>query len=340
MPMAESADGVTVRNLSPDSMRLKFEKVRLSMASFRVSLSDRLSDFASVSHFLSFFHYYLKRDGRKCLEPDAACLPASLRCRVPPEMSDRTPCGNHTHTFERYRSSWCYHFSDRPQQEIFFAFTDTFFFRLNCESKSAYSRIVKFILPVIYCIITPAKSKYQWCKTIEKQNYSLHTCSASDDYLHFVSKDQKDKQSYVTIISGNGNSTVLNGILSFVQGISTIIGSMLLLFPVSGWWIIPMVLLLTVTCLVVENHNKRKFRELFGNTIRDNRKMSYYSGLLTGSAASYELTLFRLSKPFHERMESLNKEIVGQKKKTAWRASINTMAFRVAYPQYILDSFF
>ena len=168
-------------------------------------------------------------------------------------------------------------------------------------------------------------------KTIEKQNYSLHTCSASDDYLHFVSKDQKDRQSYVTIISGNGNSTVLNGILSFVQGISTIIGSMLLLFPVSGWWIIPMVLLLTVTYLVVENHNKRKFRELFGNTIRDNRKMSYYSGLLTGSAASYELTLFRLSKPFHERMESLNKEIAGQKKKTAWRTSINTMAFRVAY---------
>lgn len=155
--------------------------------------------------------------------------------------------------------------------------------------------------------------------------------SASDDYLHFVSKDQKDKQSYVTNISGNGNSTVLNGILSFVQGISTIIGSMLLLFPVSGWWIIPMVLLLTVTCLVVENHNRRKFRELFGNTIRDNRRMSYYSGLLTGSAASYELTLFGLSKPFHERMESLNKEIVGQKKKTAWRASINTMAFRVAY---------
>lgn len=155
--------------------------------------------------------------------------------------------------------------------------------------------------------------------------------SVSDDYLHFLSKDQKDKQSYVANISGNGNSTIFNGIFSFVRGIPTIIGSMVLLFPVSGWWIIPMVLLLTVTCLIVENNNRRKFRELFGNTIQDNRRMSYYFGLLTGSASSYELTLFGLSKPFHERMESLNKEIVGQKKKTSWKVFVNTMAFRVIY---------
>ena len=165
-------------------------------------------------------------------------------------------------------------------------------------------------------------------KNIEEEAIDF---SVSDDYLHFVSKDREDKQSYVANVVGNGNSTILNGILSFVRGISTIIGSMVLLLPVSGWWIIPMVLLLTVTCLVVENNNRRKFRELFGNTIRENRRMSYYSELLTGSVSSYELTLLGLSKTFHERMESLNKEIVGQKKKTSWKVSVNTIAFRIVY---------
>ena len=197
--------------------------------------------------------------------------------------------------------------------------------------------VISFVLIGVYVVdlmigvINSAIRRRVMARSSKKIQEEAIDFSASDDYLHFVSKDQKDKQSYVANISGNGNSTILNGILSFVRGISTIIGSMVLLFPVSGWWIIPMVLLLTVTCLVVENNNRRKFRELFGNTIRDNRRMSYYFGLLTGSASSYELTLFGLSKPFHERMESLNKEIVGQKKKTSWKVSVNTMAFRVVY---------
>ena len=197
--------------------------------------------------------------------------------------------------------------------------------------------VISFVLIGVYVVdlmigvINSAIRRRVMARSSKKIQEEAIDFSASDDYLHFVSKDQKDKQSYVANISGNGNSTILNGILSFVRGISTIIGSMVLLFPVSGWWIIPMVLLLTVTCLVVENNNRRKFRELFGNTIRDNRRMSYYFGLLTGSASSYELTLFGLSKPFNERMESLNKEIVGQKKKTSWKVSVNTMAFRVVY---------
>lgn len=188
-----------------------------------------------------------------------------------------------------------------------------------------------YVMDIMIGVISSAIRRRVMARSSQKIEEEAIDFSVSDDYLHFVSQDQKDKKSYVVNVAGNGNSTILNGILSFVRGISTIIGSMVLLFPVSGWWIVPMVLLLTVTCLIVENNNSRKFRELFGNTIRENRKMSYYSELLTGSASSYELTLFGLSKTFHERMESLNKEIVGQKKKMSWKVSANTITFRVVY---------
>ncbi len=191
--------------------------------------------------------------------------------------------------------------------------------------------LAAYIIDLLIGVFGSAVSRRVTARSSQRIQKEAIEYSVSDDYLHFFSKDQRDKQSYVTNISGNGNSTILNGIISCIRGIFTIIGSMIVLFPVSGWWIIPMLLLLTVTCLIVENHNKRKFRELFGNTIRENREMSYYSGLLTGSDSSYELTLFGLSKPFHERMETLNQDIVGQKKKTVRNVSVNTMAFRAAY---------
>ena len=188
-----------------------------------------------------------------------------------------------------------------------------------------------YVVDLLLGVLRNTIMRHIGTRTSERIQSEAIDFSASDDYLHFISQEQKDKHMFMVNVSGNCNSTIQNGMLSFIHSISTIIGGVVIMYSISSWWIFPMALLLIVSCLVVENNNNRKFMELFGNTIRDNRMMSYYSDLLTGSASACEMTLFGLSKRHHQYMEDINRDVVGKKIKTTREVARNTMFFRIVY---------
>ena len=155
--------------------------------------------------------------------------------------------------------------------------------------------------------------------------------SGSDDYLHFISKEQKDKHLFLMNVSNSTNQAILNGIMEVVNGVSTILGGVIILFTISGWWSVILAFAMVLICLLVENNNGRKLMELFGNTITESRKLNYYSELLTGSGYAYEKALFGYSDKVHEQMKEVNDEIVAKKSETTSNISRNTMFFRMIY---------
>ena len=157
------------------------------------------------------------------------------------------------------------------------------------------------------------------------------TFACSDDYLHFISKEQKDKHLFLMNVSNSTNRAILNGVTGFISGFFTILGGIGILFSVSGWASLVMTVLMIISCLYVENNNGRKLMELFGNTIMESRKLNYFTELLTGNGYACEKSLFGYSEQMHERMKQVNDEIVSQKEKTTKRISRNTMLFRLFY---------
>lgn len=155
--------------------------------------------------------------------------------------------------------------------------------------------------------------------------------ACSDDYLHFISKEQKDKHLFLMNVSNSTNQAILNGISNTVSGMVTILGGIGILFFVSGWVAILMALVMLIACFYVENNNGHKLMELFGNTITESRKLNYFTELLTGNGYAYEKSLFGYSEPMHARMKEVNDEIISQKEKTTKRISRNTMLFRLLY---------
>lgn len=157
------------------------------------------------------------------------------------------------------------------------------------------------------------------------------TFACSDDYLHFISKEQKDKHLFLMNVSNSTNQAILNGVAGTVNGLSTILGGIGILFVISGWWSVLLAVVMVLTCLYVENNNGRKLMELFGNTITESRKMNYYTELLTGTGFAYEKTLFGYSDRMHDRMKEVNDEIIAKKAKTTAQVSRNTTLFRLLY---------
>jgi ATP-binding cassette, subfamily B, bacterial len=155
--------------------------------------------------------------------------------------------------------------------------------------------------------------------------------SITADYLDLISKEQKEKYIFVTNISGNCNSTIINGVFMIVYSISTIISSVLIIYSISSWWTIIIALCLVIVSIIVQNNNNRKLMQLFGNTIQENRMMSYITELLIGNATMYETTLFGLHSKLHTEMEYINKEIISKKVKTTKETTKNTMLYRLYY---------
>lgn len=155
--------------------------------------------------------------------------------------------------------------------------------------------------------------------------------ACSDDYLHFISKDQKDKHVFLMNVSNSTNQAILNGVAEAVNGLSTILGGIGILFVISGWWSVLLAVVMILTCLYVENNNGRKLMELFGNTITESRKLNYDTELLTGNGFAYEKTLFGYSDRIHDRMKEVNDEIISKKAKTTAQVSRNTMLLRLLY---------
>ena len=68
--------------------------------------------------------------------------------------------------------------------------------------------LAAYIIDLLIGVFGNAVSRRVTARSSQRIQKEAIEYSVSDDYLHFFSKDQRDKQSYVTNISGNGNSTI------------------------------------------------------------------------------------------------------------------------------------
>lgn len=187
------------------------------------------------------------------------------------------------------------------------------------------------VLGASFGIIRNAMTRNVIAYSTERIQWEAIAFACSDDYLHFISKDQKDKHVFLMNVSNSTNQAILNGVAEAVSGLSTILGGIGILFVISGWWSVSLAVVMVLTCLYVENYNGQKLMELFGNTITESRKLNYYTELLTGNGFAYEKTLFGYSNRMHDRMKEVNDGIIAKKAKTTAQVSRNTMLLRLLY---------
>lgn len=191
--------------------------------------------------------------------------------------------------------------------------------------------VLAYALNVLLGVLRNALTRAVAADSTERIQEEAILFAGTDDYLHFISKEQNDKHLFVMDVSNSANRAILNGAMEAVQGTVAVIGGIGILFAISGWWSVIMAVFIVATCLYVENNNGRKLLELFGNTIPDNRRMAYYADVLTGCGTAYEKALFGYSGRIHGRMEEANREIVGRKRKATAEVTRNTSSFRILY---------